>query len=181
MKALRGLRGQLLLVFALVFGTVTLLAGTYQYSQVGRVLRRSDDQRLRSRAASLLERVETEPHPVVPLPVHGEQMRVVVEEGTGQPARELFHSPGFPAAAVAAETHGLRLVEVQREQLSETGQPQTVRLWLAHSGAPLTADLGRVRQGLWWALAGSLLLAAALAWGLGSWVLRPLRRISRQA
>jgi signal transduction histidine kinase len=56
-----------------------------------------------------------------------------------------------------------------------------VRLWLAHSAAPLLADLGRVRLGLWGALAGSLVLAAALAAGLGWWVLRPLRRISRQA
>ncbi|MGM9212068.1 hypothetical protein ACTFIC_06250, partial [Campylobacter jejuni] len=49
------------------------------------------------------------------------------------------------------------------------------------SAAPLAADLRRVRLGLWGALAGSLGLAAALAALLGWWVLRPLRRISRQA
>jgi signal transduction histidine kinase len=175
MKALRGLRGQLLLAFALVFGGVTLLAGAYQYRQVGRVLRLGDAQRLRNRAAALLEQVETEPTPVVPLPGRGERLRVVVET-SGQAGRELFHSPGFGGPAP-----GLRVVEVQRRQTSESGQPQLVRLWLGHSAAPLAADLGRVRQELGWALAGSLALALALAAGLGGRVLGPLRRISREA
>ena len=78
MRAVRGLRGQLALVFALVFGAVTLLAGTYQYRQVGRVLRQSDEQRLRSRAQALLEQVDTYPQPVVALPGVGERLRVVV-------------------------------------------------------------------------------------------------------
>jgi signal transduction histidine kinase len=180
-KALRGLRGQLALVFALVFGTVTLLAGTYQYRQVGHVLRQSDDQRLRSRALALLDQVEIYPQPVVALPGTGERLRVVVET-TGQTATELFHSPGFEAPPAAGGDYAeLRTVVVARAQTSETGQSQRVRLWLGHSNAALAADLGRVRRGLGWALAGSLALAALLAGVLGRRVLGPLRRISQQA
>jgi len=165
----------------LVFGTVTLLAGTYQYRQVGRVLRQSDDQRLRSRALALLEQVETYPQPVVALPGHDEHLRVLVET-TGQAPRELFHSPGFVAPpAAGGEYAGLRTVLVARSQTSESGQPQRVRLWLGHSGAAVAADLGRVRSGLGWALVGSLALAALLAGALGRQALRPLRRISQQA
>jgi signal transduction histidine kinase len=178
MKALRGLRGQLALAFAVVFGVVVGLAGLYQYRQVGRVLRLGDEQRLRARAEVLLSMVEvSRAVPVVPLPTHGEQMRVVVE-ASGQPGRELFHSPGFVAPFKDSESS---LVEVQTAAYDYAGRPVLVRLWLAHSAAPLLADLGRVRLGLWGALAGSLALAAALAAGLGWWVLRPLRRISRQA
>jgi signal transduction histidine kinase len=180
MKALRGLRGQLALAFALVFGVVVGLAGLYQYRQVGRVLHQGDEQRLRARAQALLSRVEVSGAvPVVPLPAHGEQMRVVVE-ATGQPGRELFHSPGFqvPLGEAASDRS---LVEVQHATYNEAGRPVLVRLWLAHSAAPLLADLGRVRLGLWAALAGSLALAAVLAAILGWWVLRPLRRISQQA
>lgn len=181
MKALRGLRGQLALVFALVFGTVTLLAGTYQYRQVGRVLRQGDDQRLRSRALALLEQVETYPQPTVALPGRDERLRVLIETA-GQAPRELFHSPGFgtPPAA-GGEANGLRTVLVTRAQTSEAGQAQRVRLWLGHSNAAVAADLGRVRSGLGWALAGSLGLAALLAGVLGRQALRPLRRISQQA
>jgi signal transduction histidine kinase len=178
MKALRGLRGQLALAFAVVFGVVVGLAGLYQYRQVGRVLRLGDEQRLRARAEVLLSKVEvSRAVPVVPLPTHGEQTRVVVE-ASGQPGRELFHSPGFVAPFKDAESS---LVEVQTAAYDYAGRSVLVRLWLAHSAAPLLADLGRVRLGLWGALAGSLALAAALAAGLGWWVLRPLRRISRQA
>lgn len=181
MKALRGLRGQLALAFAVVFGLVVGLAGLYQYRQVGRVLHQGDELRLRARAEALLSRVEVSGAvPVVPLPVRGEQMRVVVE-ATGQPARELFHSPGFGALAAEKETDTLSVVEVQQPATDYAGRSVQVRLWLAHSAAPLLADLGRVRLGLWGALAGSLALAAALAAGLGWLVLRPLRRISRQA
>jgi signal transduction histidine kinase len=176
MKALRGLRGQLALAFALVFGLVVGLAGLYQYHQVGRVLHQGDEQRLHARAEALLSKVEVgRAVPVVPLPAHGEQMRVVVE-ARGQASRELFHSPGFGQA-----TPDMTMVEIRRADYNYAGQPALVRLWLAHSAAPLLADLGRVRLGLWGALAGSLALAAALAAGLGWWVLRPLRRISRQA
>jgi signal transduction histidine kinase len=178
MKALRGLRGQLALAFAVVFGVVVGLAGLYQYRQVDRVLRLGDAQRLRARAEVLLSKVEvSRAVPVVPLPTHGERLRVVVE-ASGQPSRELFHSPGFVAPFKDTESS---LAEVQRADYNEAGRPVLVRLWLAHSAAPLLADLGRVRLGLWGALAGSLALAAALAAGLGWWVLRPLRRISRQA
>ena len=181
MKALRGLRGQLALVFALVFGTVTLLAGTYQYRQVGHVLRQGDDQRLRSRALALLDQVETYPQPVVSLPGRDERLRVVVETADQAP-QELFHSPGFVAPPAAGGEYGtLRTVAVTRAQTSETGQPQRVRLWLGHSDAALAADLGRVRRGLGWALVGSLVLAALLAAGLGRQALGPLRRISEQA
>ncbi|HET9505821.1 MAG TPA: HAMP domain-containing sensor histidine kinase [Hymenobacter sp.] len=181
MKALRGLRGQLALAFAVVFGLVVGLAGFYQYRQVGRVLHQGNELRLRARAEALLGRVEVSGAvPVVPLPVRGEQMRVVVE-ATGQPARELFHSPGFGMLAAEKETDTLSVVEVQQAATDYAGRSVQVRLWLAHSAAPLLADLGRVRLGLWGALAGSLALAAALAAGLGWLVLRPLRRISRQA
>jgi signal transduction histidine kinase len=180
-RTVRGLRGQLALVFALVFAAVTLLAGTYQYRQVGRVLRQSDDQRLRSRAQALLEQVETYPQPVVALPGAGERLRVVIET-TGQPPVELFHSPGFVAPpAVGGDYAALRTVVVARSQTSESGQSQQVRLWLGHSGAALAADLGRVRTGFGWALAGSLVLAVLLAVGLGRRALGPLRRISQQA
>jgi signal transduction histidine kinase len=179
MMVLRGLRGQLALAFALVFGLVVGLAGLYQYRQVGRVLHQADDQRLRARAYQLLEKVDLGGAlPVLPLPSRGEQMRVVVQ-ATGQPGRELFHSPGYLPAAPGSDT--LRGVLVTRATYDEAGRPAQVRLWLAHSAGPLTADLRRVRLGLWAALAGSLGLAAALAAGLGWWVLRPLRRISQQA
>jgi len=178
MRALRGLRGQLALAFALVFGLVVGLAGLYQYRQVGRVLHQGDEQRLRTRAQALLSRVEVSGAvPVVPLPAHGEQLRVVVES-TGQASRELFHSPGFGASF---KEEASSVVEVQNAAYDYASRPVRVRLWLAHSAAPLLADLGRVRLGLWGALAGSLGLAAALAAILGWWVLRPLRRISRQA
>lgn len=181
MKALRGLRGQLALAFAVVFGLVVGLAGLYQYRQVGRVLHRGNELRLRARAEALLSRVEVGGAvPVVPLPVRGERLRVVVE-ATGRPARELFHSPGFGVLAAEKETDTLSVVEVQQAATDYAGRSVQVRLWLAHSAAPLLADLGRVRLGLWGALAGSLALAAALAVGLGWLVLRPLRRISRQA
>ncbi|TVT38328.1 HAMP domain-containing histidine kinase [Hymenobacter setariae] len=180
MKALRSLRGQLALAFALVFGLVVGLAGLYQYRQVGRVLHQGDELRLRARAEALLSRVEVDRAvPVVPLPAHGERLRVVIE-ASGQVSRELFHSPGF-AAPLVGLADNMRVVEVQRADYNEAGRPVQVRLWLAHSAAPLLADLGRVRLGLWGALAGSLGLAAALAAVLGWWVLRPLRRISQQA
>ena len=176
MKALRGLRGQLALAFALVFGVALALAGLAQYRQVGRVLHQADDQRLRTRANALLDQVDvSNALPMVPLPTRYEQARVVLEV-TGQPARELFHSPGFGAAADTG-----RGVEVQRTTIDAYGRTARVRLWLTHPAAPLAADLRRVRLGLWAALAGSLALAAALAALLGWWVLRPLRRISRQA
>jgi len=176
-NVLRSLRGQLALAFAAVFGLVTLLAGGYQYRQVGRVLHQGDDERLRARATTLLDRVVLDPLPTVALPGQGERLRVVVET-TGQPARELFHSPGFANAVPPA---GWRVAEVSASLADASGQRHPVRLWLAHSAAPLAADLGRVRRGLWLALAGSLALAAALAWVLGGRVLRPLRRISQQA
>ncbi|WP_324671082.1 HAMP domain-containing sensor histidine kinase [Hymenobacter sp. GOD-10R] len=179
MRALRGLRTQLALAFACVFGAATLVAGFYQYQQVGRVLHQRDDQRLHSRATTLLDRVEVEPQPVVPLPSRGERLRVVVEHA-GQPTRELFHSPGFAAPSTSVQ-NGWRVVEVQQLHTGETGATYRIRLWLAHSGAPLTADLGHVRQGLAWTLVGSLALAAVLATWLGGRVLRPLRRISEQA
>ncbi len=181
MKALRGLRGQLALAFALVFGLAVGLAGFYQYQQVGQVLHQSDDQRLRARAYQLLDQIDLSGAlPVLPLPSHGEQMRVVVA-ATGQASRELFHSPGFTAESDNQATANLRSVLVQRATYDAAGRPAQVQLWLAHSAGPLTADLRRVRLGLWGALLGSLALAAALAAGLGWWVLRPLRRISRQA
>ncbi|MFD1872194.1 HAMP domain-containing sensor histidine kinase [Hymenobacter bucti] len=179
MNALRGLRGQLALAFALVFGLVVGLAGLYQYRQVGRVLHQADDQRLRARAYQLLDQVDLGGAlPVLPLPSRGEQMQVAVQ-ATGQASRELFHSPGFLAEKPGPDT--LRGVLVTRATYDAAGQPAQVRLWLAHSAGPLAADLRRVRLGLWAALAGSLVLAAALAAGLGWWVLRPLRRISQQA
>jgi signal transduction histidine kinase len=180
-RALRGLRGQLALVFALVFSAVTLLTGTYQYQQVGHVLRQSDDQRLRSRALALLEQVETYPQPIVALPGRGELLRVLVET-TGRAPQELFHSPGFTSPPEAGgEADGLRAVLVTRRQTSESGQPQRVHLWLGHSDAALVADLGHVRRSLGWALAGSLGLAVLLAAALGRQALGPLRRISQQA
>ena len=181
MRALRGLRGQLALAFALVFGLVVGLAGLYQYRQVGRVLHQGDEQRLRTRAQALLSRVEVSGAvPIVPLPARGEQLRVVVE-ATGQARRELFHSPGFGEPAAVQQAEASSVVEVENAAYNYAGRPVRVRLWLAHSAAPLLADLGRVRLGLWGALAGSLGLAAALAAILGWWVLRPLRRISGQA
>lgn len=176
MKMLRSLRGQLLLAFAVVFGTVALLAGAYQYHQVDRLLRRSDDARLRARAEALLTQVELGTLPIVPLPGQGERMRVVVET-PGQPPRELFHSPGF----ADPPPPGWRGVLLTQDRQSDYGARQRVRLWLSHSAAPLATDLGRVRRALGWALAGSLGLAAALAAVLGHWALRPLRHISRRA
>lgn len=177
----QSLRGQLALVFAAVFGLATLLAGGYQYRQVGQVLHQGDDQRLRARAAALLDRVALDPLPTLPLPGPGERLRVVVE-APGQATRELFHSPGFGGVGTPeAPAAGWRVAELSTELPDATGQTSQVRLWLAHSAAPLAADLGRVRRGLALGLAGSLGLAAALAWALGGRALRPLRRMSRQA
>lgn len=181
MRALRGLRGQLALAFAFVLGAATLLAGTYQYQQVARVLHQGDDARLRARASALLEQVDVSgPVPVVPLPGRGEQLRVRLE-ASGAPPRELFHSPGFALGPGFALSAGRRGVALRRASYDYAGRPALVRLWLTHSDAALAADLRRVRLGLWGALAGSLALAAALAAGLGWWVLRPLRRISQGA
>ncbi|OUJ75342.1 HAMP domain-containing sensor histidine kinase [Hymenobacter crusticola] len=179
MNSLRGLRGQLALVFTLVFGLVTGLASLYQYQHVGQVLHQGDDQRLRARAYVLLEQVDVSGAvPVVPLPGAGERMRVVVEV-KGQPPQELFQSPGFVTPEPSLPN--LRGVELRRLAFNEQGQSVQIRLWLVHSAQPLAADLRRVRVGLWWALAASLVLALVLAAGLGAWVLRPLRRISRYA
>ncbi len=178
---LHSLRGQLALVFGAVFGLVTLLAGGYQYRQVGQVLHQGDDQRLRARAIALLDRVALDPLPTLPLPSAGERLRVVME-APGQAARELFHSPGYEGVGTpASPAPGWRVAEVRTELLDTNGQSNQVHLWLAHSAAPLAADLGRVRQGLVLALVGSLGLAAVLAWALGGRALRPLRRISQQA
>jgi signal transduction histidine kinase len=177
MKALRGLRGKLALVFTVVFGVVAALAALAQYRQVGQVLDQGDELRLRTRAATLLARVEVEPQLVVPLPGLGEKMRVVVET-PGQPPQELFHSPGFFATTTSPTRW--RTVELT-EPVSGSSPPRQVRLWLAHPAAPLQADLSRVRRGLALALVGSLVLAAGLAWVVGGWALRPLRRISAQA
>ena len=182
MRVLRGLRGQLALAFAFIFGAVTLLAGTAQYRQVGRLLRRGDDQRLRTRATALLDQIDlaSDYVPTVPLPGWGESLRVLTQ-ATGQPARELFHSPGFVLTTGGALPSGLRGVTLSRLTTDYAGRTTRVSLWLAHSDATLTADLSRVRAGLLLALGGSLMLAAALAAGLGWWVLRPLRRISQRA
>ncbi|NML64304.1 HAMP domain-containing histidine kinase [Hymenobacter sp. RP-2-7] len=181
MRALAGLRGQLALAFAFIFGAVTLLVGTAQYRQVARVLHQGDDARLRARARALLEQVDVSSAvPVVPLPGRGERLRVLVE-ASGPPARELFHSPGFALRAGGALPAGLRGVQLTRQSTDYAGRSVLVRLWLAHPAAAVAADLRRVRLGLWGALAGSLVLAAALAAGLGWWVLRPLRRISQGA
>lgn len=181
MNVWHSLRGQLALVFAAVFGLVTLLAGGYQYQQVGQVLHQGDDHRLRARAATLLERMALDPLPTLLLPGPGERMRVVVQ-APGQAAHELFHSPGFGGVGTPeAPAAGWRVAELNTSLPDATGQTNQVRLWLAHSAAPLAADLGRVRRGLALGLVGSLALAAALAWVLGEWALRPLRRISRQA
>ncbi|WP_204376126.1 hypothetical protein, partial [Hymenobacter coccineus] len=94
-----GLRGQLLLVFGLVFGLATLAAGGYQYRSLARLLARADDAQLRTRATRLLDRVVLDPLPTLPLPDQlGEIMRVAFE-APGQPARELFRSAQFPAGA----------------------------------------------------------------------------------
>lgn len=178
MSVLRSLRGQLALAFALVFGLAVGLAGLGQYRQVGRVLHQADDARLRARAQLLLEQVDLSGVlPAVPLPASGELARLVVAT-PGQPARELFRSPGLLAAAPAL---GQRGVAAARTITDYAGRTVQLRLWLGHSAAPLAADLRRVRLGLWGALVGSLALAAALAALLGRWALQPLRRISQQA
>ncbi|MDO7874412.1 HAMP domain-containing sensor histidine kinase [Hymenobacter sp. ASUV-10] len=180
MRALRGLRSQLALAFALVFGLALGLAGLYQYRQVGQVLHQADDARLRARAYQLLEQVDVSgPVPALALPGRHERARVVAE-GPSYARRELFHSPGF-GGGLAGLGRPWRGVRVQRTAYDASGWPVRISLELAHPAAPLTADLRRVRLGLWAALAGSLALAAGLAAGLGWWVLRPLRRISRQA
>ena len=180
-RVLRGLRGQLALAFAVVFGLATALAGTYQYRQVGRVLHQGDDQRLRTRARALLDQLDMSGDvPIVPLPGRGELLRVLVET-SGQAPHELFHTPGFVLSALDSLPAGVRGVQLRRTTTDYAGRATLVRLWLAHSDAALAADLRRVRLGLYGALAGSLALAAALAAGLGWWVLRPLRRISQRA
>ena len=96
-----GLRGQLLLVFGLVFGLATLAAGTYQYRSLGRLLARADDDRLRLRASQLLGRISLDPVPTLPLPDQsGEVMRVVFEEA-GRAPQELFRSARWPAVDTA--------------------------------------------------------------------------------
>ena len=178
MKALRGLRGQLALAFALVFGLAVGLAGWYQYRQVARVLHQGDDQRLQARAHLLLDQVDlSSTVPVVALPGRGEWMQLEIL-APNQPAQELFHSPGYYTPSASATRRG---VLATRTTSNEAGQMVQLRLRLAHSAAPLAADLRRVRLALGAALAGSLVLAAALAAALGWWVLRPLRRISQQA
>ena len=191
-----GLRGQLLLVFGLVFGLATLAAGSYQYRSLGRLLARADDDRLRLRAAQLLARVSLDPLPTLPLPDQsGEVMRVVYAE-PGQPARELFRSAGWAAADTArlptpAAPGGRlgrrRVVAVARptarpgvgaDDASPTGR---LTLWLAHPAAPLETALARVRRTLWLGLLGSAALAGALALLVAGVVLRPLRRMAAQA
>ncbi|GAB3875049.1 hypothetical protein GCM10028824_29420 [Hymenobacter segetis] len=191
-----GLRGQLLLVFGLVFGLATLAAGSYQYRSLGRLLARADDDRLRLRAAQLLARVSLDPEPTLPLPDQtGETMRLVFEV-PGQPARELFRSAQWPAD----DTTGLprpgtpggrlgrgRVVAVARlaappgpgaDYAEPTGR---LTLWLAHPAAPLEKALARVRRTVALGLLGSAALAGTLALLVAGAVLRPLRRMAAQA
>ncbi|MBH8559317.1 HAMP domain-containing sensor histidine kinase [Hymenobacter negativus] len=191
-----GLRGQLLLVFGLVFGLATLAAGSYQYRSLGRLLARADDDRLRLRASQLLSRVSLDPEPTLPLPDQtGETMRLVFEE-PGQPPRELFRSARWlagdtgglprPAAPGHELKHG-RVVAVARlaappgpgaDNAEPTGR---LTLWLAHPAAPLEKALARVRRTLALGLLGSAGLAGALALLVAGVVLRPLRRMAAQA
>ncbi|WP_201986665.1 HAMP domain-containing sensor histidine kinase [Hymenobacter rubidus] len=191
-----GLRGQLLLVFGLVFGLATLVAGGYQYRSLGHQLARADDDRLRLRASQLLSRVSLDPLPTLPLPDQaGEVMRLVFDE-PGQPARELFRSARWPAADTARLPHPAapgtelgqrRVVAVARaaaapglgaEEAAPTGR---LILWLAHPAAPLETALARVRRTLLLGLLGSAALAGALALLVAGAVLRPLRRMAAQA
>ncbi|UOQ98735.1 HAMP domain-containing protein [Hymenobacter sp. 5317J-9] len=191
-----GLRGQLLLVFGMVFGLATLAAGSYQYRSLGRQLARADDERLRLRAEQLLSRVSLDPQPTLPLPDQtGETMRLVFEEA-GRPARELFRSDGWPArdtgglprpAAPGHELRHGRVVAVARlaappgpgaDYAEPTGR---LTLWLAHPAAPLEKALARVRRTLWLGLLGSAGLAGALALLVAGVALRPLRRMAAQA
>ena len=191
-----GLRGQLLVVFGLVFGLATLAAGGYQYRSLGRLLARADDDRLHLRAIQLLSRVSLDPEPTLPLPDQtGETMRLVFEE-PGQPTHELFRSARWPAG----DTAGLprpaapggplgrgRVVAVARpaappgpgaDYAEPTGR---LTLWLAHPAAPLEKALARVRRTLALGLLGSAALAGALALLVAGVVLRPLRRMAAQA
>ncbi|MBH8568248.1 HAMP domain-containing protein [Microvirga sp. STS02] len=191
-----GLRGQLLLVFGLVFGLATLAAGSYQYRSLGRLLARADDDRLRLRASQLLSRVSLDPEPTLPLPDQtGETMRLVFEE-PGQPPRELFRSARWPVGDTGglprpvAPGHELkhgRVVAVARlaappgpgaDNAEPTGR---LTLWLAHPAAPLEKALARVRRTLALGLLGSAGLAGALALLVAGVVLRPLRRMAAQA
>ncbi len=192
-----GLRGQLLLVFGLVLGLATLAAGGYQYRSLRRQLTHADDEYLRARAAELLGRVRLDPLPTLPLPdQRGELMRVAFAEAGG-PARELFRSAQFPAAAVPAlpppegpgrELHRLgRVVAVGRpaappgpgaDEAVATGH---LTLWLAHPAAPLEQAVALVQRTLLLGLLGSLGLAALLAPLVAGVVLRPLRRMAAQA
>ena len=191
-----GLRGQLLLVFGLVFGLATLAAGSYQYRSLGRQLARADDERLRLRAEQLLSRVSLDPQLTLPLPDQtGETMRLLFEE-PGQPARELFRSARWPAR----DTDGLprpdgpghelrdgRVVAVSRLAAppgpgADDAEPSgRLTLWLAHPAAPLEKALARVRRTLWLGLLGSAGLAGALALLVAGVALRPLRRMAAQA
>jgi signal transduction histidine kinase len=190
------LRGQLLLVFGVVFGLATLLAGGYQYRSLGRLLARADDERLRLRAAQLLARVRLDPLLALPLPDQtGETMRLVFE-APDQPARELFRSAQWQAADTArlprpaapgTELGRRRVVAVARlaappgpgaDEAVPTGR---LTLWLAHPAAPLEKALARVRRTLWLSLLGSAVLAALLAPLVAGRVLRPLRRMAAQA
>ncbi|MBO2012252.1 histidine kinase dimerization/phospho-acceptor domain-containing protein [Hymenobacter negativus] len=191
-----GLRGQLLLVFGLVFGLATLAAGSYQYRSLGHLLARADDERLHLRAAQFLTRVRLDPLLTLPLPDQAnETMRLVFEE-PGQPARELFRSARWPAADTAALPHpgmpgvelgGRRVVAVARlaappgPGADEALPSGRLTLWLAHPAAPLEAALARVRRTLWLGLLGSALLAALLAPLVAGIVLRPLRRMAAHA
>ncbi|QKG57477.1 HAMP domain-containing protein [Hymenobacter sp. BRD128] len=192
-----GLRGQLLLVFGLVLGLATLVAGSYQYRSLRRQLTHADDALLRTRAQELLSRVSLDPLPTLPLPdQRGEVMRVAFAEA-GQPAHELFRSAQFPAGpglalpppdgpgAVLGPQH--RVVAVSRpaappgpgaDNAAATGR---LTLWLGHPAAPLATALGRVQRTLLLGLAGSLVLAALLAPLVAGAVLRPLRRMAAQA
>ena len=191
-----GLRGQLLLVFGLVFGLATLAAGGYQYRSLGRLLARADDDRLRLRASQLLGRVSLDPQPTLPLPDQsGEVMRVVFAE-PGQPARELFRSAQWPVGDTAllpgptapgTELGPRRVVAVARlaarpgpgaDYAEPTGR---LTLWLAHPAAPLQRALARVRRTLLLGLLGSAALAGALALLVAGVALRPLRRMAAQA
>ncbi|WP_426489921.1 sensor histidine kinase [Hymenobacter sp. 102] len=184
MRLLAGLRGQLLLLFALVFGGVTLLASGYQYRQLAHTLHQTDDQLLLRQARQLLARTSFEPLPTVPLPGLGEQLRVVAH-AADQPDQELFRSPAFPVPlppqlvlGQPATWQGQRVVRLQS---APDDQDRYVTLWLAHSGEPLSVAVQQLRQRLAWALLGSLALAAVLAALLGHRALRPLRRMARAA
>ncbi|GAB3896218.1 HAMP domain-containing sensor histidine kinase [Spirosoma agri] len=175
------LRSRIVLAITAVFAAVSLLAGWLMLTRAEKSLQNAFDRAVQTRAGWLLSQVSVDPV-VLPLPTESEQMLVTYQ--TYGRWRELFRSPGFPAASGIgrdANRHprSYRSKTVQNSSLQlSNGQ---LNLTLAVPDASLIQDIERLRWvfGLGWFV--GLILAFLGGYAVAGWLLKPIQAIVNQA